>query len=101
MRAIPEARDLVRAFLDEDKPIAAICHAQWILIEADIVVGRRMTSWPTLEKDLENAGADWVDREVVVDRGLLTTRRPDDLPAFNRAMIRLFGRDRPWELSPA
>jgi protease I len=93
MRVIPEARELVRAFLEEDKPIAAICHAPWLLIDADVVVGRRMTSWPTLEKDLENAGADWVDEDVVVDRGVVTSRKPDDIPAFNEAMIRLFGRD--------
>ena len=90
MRGIPEARELVRAFLDDDKPIAAICHAPWLLIDADVVVGRRLTSWPTLEKDLENAGADWVDDEVVVDGRLVTSRKPDDIPAFNEAMIRLF-----------
>jgi protease I len=92
IRVIPEARDLVRAFLEEDKPIAAICHAPWLLIDADVVVGRRMTSWPTLEKDLENAGADWVNEEVVVDRGVVTSRKPDDIPVFNREMINLFAR---------
>ena len=92
LRVIPEARELVRAFLEEDKPIAAICHAPWLLIDADVVVGRRMTSWPTLEKDLENAGADWVDEEVVIDRGIVTSRKPDDIPAFNREMIKLFAR---------
>ena len=94
LRLLPEAREFVRAFLDEDKPIAAICHAPWLLIDANVVVGRRMTSWPTLAKDLENAGADWVDEEVVVDRGVVTSRRPDDIPAFNEAMIRLFQRER-------
>ncbi len=90
MRTIPEARELVRAFVDEGKPIAAICHAPWLLIDADMVAGRRMTSWPALATDFENAGADWVDQEVVVDGGLVTSRKPDDIPAFNKAIIRLF-----------
>ena len=91
MRSLPEVRDFVRAFFDERKPVAAICHAPWILIDADAVDGRKLTSWPTLRLDLENAGAQWVDEEVVVDRGLVTSRKPADLPAFNRAMVELFG----------
>ena len=81
----------VRAFFDEGKPVAAICHGPWTLIEADVVRGRTMTSWPSLQTDLKNAGANWVDREVVTDNGLVTSRKPDDLPAFNRKMIEEFG----------
>jgi protease I len=81
----------VRAFFEEGKPVAAICHGPWTLIEADVVRGRTMTSWPSLQTDLKNAGANWVDREVVTDNGLVTSRKPDDLPAFNRKMIEEFG----------
>jgi protease I len=77
----------VRAFFESGKPVAAICHAPWTLIDADVVSGRRMTSYPSIQTDLKNAGANWVDEEVVVDNGLVTSRRPDDLPAFNRKMI--------------
>ena len=80
----------VRAFVESGKPIAAICHGPWTLINADGVKGRKMTSWPSLRIDLMNAGAKWTDQEVVVDRGLVTSRRPDDLPAFNREMTKLF-----------
>jgi protease I len=72
----------VRAFFEAGKPVAAICHAPWTLIEANVVRGRTVTSWPSLRTDLQNAGADWVDEEVVVDEGLVTSRNPDDLPAF-------------------
>ena len=84
------AVDFVRSFFDAGKPIAAICHAPWTLIEADVVRGRELTSWPSLRTDLINAGAHWVDREVVVDRGLVTSRWPDDLPAFTKKMIEEF-----------
>jgi protease I len=77
----------VRAFFDAQKPVAAICHGPWMLVEADVLRGRTVTSWPSLKTDLRNAGADWVDQEVVVDRGLVTSRKPDDLPAFNRKMV--------------
>jgi protease I len=80
----------VRAFLDAGKPVAAICHGPWTLIEADGVRGRVLTSWPSLRSDLRNAGATWVDQEVVVDGSLVTSRKPDDLPFFNREMVRLF-----------
>jgi protease I len=80
----------VRAFVESGKPIAAICHGPWTLINADGVRGRKMTSWPSLRADLMNAGATWIDKEVVVDSGLVTSRRPDDLPAFNREMTKLF-----------
>ncbi len=90
LRTVPEAVEFVKGFAESGKPIAAICHAPWTLIEADLVRGRRMTSWPSLKTDLMNAGADWVDREVVVDGGLVTSRKPDDLPAFCTQMIELF-----------
>jgi protease I len=80
----------VREFADAGKPIAAICHAPWMLIEADVVRGRRVTSYPSLTTDLRNAGAEWVDEEVVVDQGIVTSRTPRDLPAFNAKMLEEF-----------
>lgn len=90
LRLEPEAVAFVRAFADADKPIAAICHGPWTLINAEAVSGKTMTSWPSLEADLTNAGATWVDEEVVVDGRLVTSRKPDDLPAFCSKMIELF-----------
>jgi protease I len=90
LRLSPEAVRFVRAFAETDKPIAAICHAPWILIEAGAVPGKRMTSWPSLQVDLRNAGADWEDSAVVRDGTLVTSRKPDDIPAFNEAMIEAF-----------
>jgi protease I len=87
LRATPAAVKFVRAFADAGKPIAAICHGPWLLIEADIVRGRKLTSWPAIQTDVRNAGGRWVDEEVVVDNGLVTSRKPDDIPAFNRKMI--------------
>jgi protease I len=72
------------------KPIAAICHAPWVLVEAGVVRGRTLTSWPTLQTDIRNAGGNWVDKEVVVDDGIVTSRKPDDIPAFNKKMIEEF-----------
>ena len=92
LRTIPEAVGFVRAFFEEDKPVAAICHGPWTIVEADQARGHEMTSWPSLKTDLRNAGANWVDREVVVDGNLVTSRKPDDLPAFNAKMIELFAR---------
>jgi protease I len=89
LRIDDQAVEFVRAFVQEDKPIAAICHGPWTLIEAGAVNGRRMTSWPSLRTDLTNAGADWVDEEVAVDGNLVTSRKPDDIPAFNRAAMEL------------
>lgn len=89
LRTDSDAVSFVREFLNAGKPVAAICHAPWTLIEADVVRGRRMTSWPSLKTDLRNAGAEWVDEEVVVDRGLLTSRNPDDLPAFCDALLEI------------
>ncbi len=82
LRVNQSAVDFVRGFFENQKPVAAICHAPWILIEAGVVDGRTMTSWLSLKTDLRNAGANWVDEEVVVDQGLVTSRNPDDLPAF-------------------
>jgi len=90
LRTIPEAVSLVRHFAEAGKPIAAICHGPWLLVEADLVRGRTLTSWPSLQTDLKNAGAIWVDREVVVDHGLITSRKPDDLPAFIAKSIEEF-----------
>ena len=90
LRLVPEAIDFVRHFVQQKKPIAAICHGPWTLIEAGGVKGKKMTSWPSLKTDLRNAGAEWGDRETVVDGNLLTSRKPDDIPAFSREMLRLF-----------
>ncbi len=90
LRMTPEAVEFVKAFVDGGKPIAAICHGPWTLIEAGGVQGRQVTSWPSLKTDLTNAGANWVDRPVVVDRGLITSRKPDDLPQFCERMIQEF-----------
>jgi protease I len=90
LRTDADAVAFVREFVGSDRPVAAICHAPWTLAEADVVRGRRLTSWPSLQTDLRNAGADWVDEEVVVDGNLVTSRKPDDLPAFNDALVELF-----------
>jgi len=90
LRVNPKAVAFVKAFVAAGKPIAAICHAPWTLIEAEAVRGRRVTSWPSLKTDLRNAGANWVDEECVVDNGLVTSRKPDDIPAFNKKMIEEF-----------
>jgi len=94
LRTLPEAVAFVKAFFDAGKPVASICHGPWTIIEAGATRGRRLTSWPSLKTDLQNAGADWVDREVVVDQGLVTSRKPDDIPAFNREVIALFANAR-------
>lgn len=90
LRMNPEAVDFVRRFVDTGKPVAAICHGPWTLVEAGAVRGRTMTSWPSLKTDLKNAGANWVDQEVCRDGQFVTSRKPDDIPAFNREMIQLF-----------
>lgn len=87
LRMSERAVSFAREFFDAGKPVAAICHGPWLLVEADVVRGRRMTSWPSLRTDLRNAGAEWVDESVVVDSGLVTSRKPDDLPDFNRKMV--------------
>jgi protease I len=90
LRAKPEAVEFVRAFFEAGKPVGAICHAPWTLIEADVVQGRTLTSWPSLQTDLRNAGAEWVDEEVHVDQGLVSSRKPDDLEAFNGKIVEEF-----------
>lgn len=87
LRSTPEAVAFVKAFATAGKPIAAICHGPWLLVEAGLAKGRKLTSWPAIQTDLRNAGANWVDEEVVVDQGIVTSRKPDDIPAFNRKMI--------------
>ncbi|OWK33229.1 type 1 glutamine amidotransferase domain-containing protein [Sphingomonas dokdonensis] len=87
MRMEERAVAIVGEFMDDDKIVAAICHAPWLLVEADVVDGRRVTSWPSVRTDLENAGGDVVDEEVVIDENLITSRKPDDIPAFNRALV--------------
>jgi protease I len=90
IRADADAVAFVKSFFEAGKPVAAICHAPWVLVEADVVRGRRMTSWPSLRTDLRNAGAEWVDEEVVVDGNLVTSRKPDDLDAFGAAIVEEF-----------
>lgn len=92
LRIIPEAVQFVRSFFDAGKHVAAICHGPWILVEAGVLHGRKVTSYPSIKTDLMNAGAQWVDQEVVVDGNLVTSRKPDDIPAFNAAMIEQFAK---------
>jgi protease I len=87
MRLDRDAVRFVRSFFDAGKPVAAICHAPWMLVEADVVRGRTLTSWPSLQTDVRNAGGTWVDEEVHVDRGMVTSRKPDDIPAFSAKAI--------------
>ena len=91
LRMEPKAVAFVKAFFDADKPVAAICHAPWSLIEAGVARGRKIASWPSLKTDLRNAGAEYLDQEVVVDRHLVTSRKPDDIPAFNREFNNVLG----------
>jgi protease I len=90
LRIIPKAVQFVKSFFEHEKPVAAICHGPWLLVEANVVQGRQVTSWPSLQTDLRNAGANWTDQEVVEDQGLVTSRKPDDLPAFNKKIIQVF-----------
>jgi protease I len=90
LRVNEQAVAFTRAFIDADKPVAAICHGPWLLVEADAVRGRTLTSWPSLKTDIRNAGGEWVDREVETDQRLVTSRKPDDLPAFCAKVLRLF-----------
>lgn len=87
LRADPDAVAFVKGFFEQSKPVASICHGPWVLVEADVLAGRKLTSYPSLKTDIRNAGGEWVDEEVVVDRGLVTSRRPADLPAFNRKLL--------------
>jgi protease I len=90
LRTNPKAVEFVKHFFDAGKPVAAICHGPWTIVEADAVKGRTLTSWPSLKTDIRNAGGNWVDEEVVADMGLVTSRKPDDIPAFNKKMIEEF-----------
>lgn len=94
LRMSTRAVEFVDGFFATGKPVAAICHAPWLLIETEVIKGKAITSWPSLKTDLSNAGARWVDREVVVDNGLITSRKPQDIPAFNRKMIEEFAEGR-------
>jgi len=94
LRMQPEAVNFVKSFFDAGKPVAAICHGPWTIIEAGHARGRKIASWPSLKTDIRNAGAEWVDQEVVRDGNLVTSRKPDDIPAFNRAIIELFSQSR-------
>jgi protease I len=90
LRMEPKAVSFVKSFFDANKPVAAICHGPWTIVEAGAAKGRRIASWPSLKTDIRNAGAEWVDSEAVTDGNLVSARKPDDIPAFNRAMIQLF-----------
>jgi protease I len=90
LRADENVVQFTRDFFEQGKPVAAICHGPWVLVEAGAVKGRRLTSWPSLQTDIRNAGGNWVDEKVVVDEGLVTSRKPDDIPAFNSKMVEEF-----------
>jgi protease I len=90
LRTDENAVDFVRGFFEQGKPVGVICHGPWMLVEAGVVRGRKVTSWPSLETDIRNAGGNWVDEEVVVDEGLVTSRKPDDLPAFTKKIVEEF-----------
>jgi protease I len=94
LRTDQDAVQFVRDFFEQDKPVGIICHGPWLLVEADVARGRTVTSWPSLKTDLRNAGAEWVDKEVVVDNGLVTSRKPDDLPAFCSKIVEEFAEGR-------
>lgn len=100
LRRNEQALAFVKAFFDEGKPVAAICHGPWTLIDAGVARGRRMTSYHSIQTDLKNAGVEWVDAEVIVDNGLVTSRKPDDIPAFNRKMIEEFAEGRHTQKQP-
>jgi protease I len=90
LRMEPAAVKFVRAFFEGHKPVAAICHGPWMLVEANVVRGRKLTSWPSLQTDIRNAGGEWTDQQVITDQGLVTSRKPDDIPAFNKKIIEEF-----------
>jgi len=101
LRADENVVEFTRSFFEQGKPVAAICHGPWVLVEAGVVKGREVTSWPSLETDIRNAGGTWVDKEVVVDQGLVTSRKPDDIPAFNRKMVEEFAEGKHAQQMPA
>jgi protease I len=94
LRGDEDVVSFVREFHEAGKPMAVICHGPWVLVESGVVRGKRVTSWPTLETDIRNAGGEWVDEEVVVDDNIVTSRKPDDIPAFNREMLKIFSGER-------
>ncbi len=101
LRSTPEAVEFTRHFFRAGKPVAAICHGPWVLIDAEVVKGRTLTSWPAIQTDVKNAGGNWVNEEVVVDNGLVTSRKPDDIPAFNEKMIEEFAEGKHAQQSAA
>ena len=101
LRTDAAAVSFVRSFFEAGKPVASICHGAWTLVEADVVKGRTLTSWPSIRTDIENAGGAWVDEEVHTDRGLVTSRKPDDLPAFNAKLVEEFAEGRHAEQAEA
>lgn len=101
LRLSKEAIEFIRQFGDEDKPVAAICHGPWTLIDAGLAKARHMTSWPSLKADLCNAGAEWTDEPVVVDRWLITSRKPDDIPAFNQALLKELTAEKEADTGPS
>lgn len=101
LRAETKAVEFVKAFFDADKPIAAICHGPWTIIEAGEAAGRRIAAFPSIKTDLRNAGAEWIDEEVVIDGNLVSSRKPDDIPAFNREMLKQFAKASPPERKSA
>jgi protease I len=101
LRTDKDAVQFVRSFFEAGKPVASICHGAWTLVEADVVKGRTLTSWPSIRTDIENAGGAWVDEEVHTDRGLVTSRKPDDLPAFNAKIVEEFAEGRHAEQAEA
>ena len=100
LRGDENAVALVREMHDAGKPMAVICHGPWMLVESGVVRGKRVTSWPTLQTDIRNAGGNWVDEEVVVDKGIVTSRKPDDIPAFNEKMLKVFAQGKVTEREP-
>ena len=90
LRMIPEAVAFIKSFFDAGKPVAVICHGPWTLVEADVVRGRTLTSWPSIKTDIRNAGGNWIDVEVHTENGLVSSRKPDDLPAFCKKMVEEF-----------
>jgi len=101
LRADENAVNFVREFFEQGKPVAAICHGPWTLVEAGVVRDRTLTSWPSLQTDIRNAGGNWVDEEVHVDQGLVTSRKPDDLPAFNKKMVEEFAEGKHEQQKPS